>query len=89
VEKIVEEGRQRAMDVGVLTAGRAIGPKQLGAAIQAVGFVRVPALAGFGLDGAAHHCTRYRVSDRIQIRHPIPPWLHIRRRLDAMLAAGR
>ncbi|MEU4418775.1 hypothetical protein AB0F74_36845, partial [Nocardia salmonicida] len=59
------------MNVRSLPAGVAVIARKFRATIQAVIFAGVPIGARFRFDSACKHCTRRRVPDRFEIRHPI------------------
>jgi hypothetical protein len=76
MKQVVEKGRQRAVDMSVLTAGMAEIARQGGSAVQAVALMRVPVrtdLARLGLDRAPDHRARNDLADCFEFTHQLPP----------------
>lgn len=72
--EIVKEGAERPMNMRMLPAAVAMGADQGRAAVQAVGFVRVPVtFAGCGFDRPTQHPASYRVSYSFDFSHHEPP----------------
>jgi hypothetical protein len=75
VEEVVEERRQSAMDVRMLAAGMAEVADQLGTAVKAFRFLRVPvrAFAGLGFYRSADNAAADRIADCLEFAdHALP-----------------
>ena len=73
VQQVMPERMQCPVNVRSLPAGVAVIARKFRATIQAVIFAGVPIGARFRFDSTCKHCTRRRVPDRFEIRHPISP----------------
>src|SRR4029078_320576 len=75
VEEVVEDRRQSAMDVRMLAAGMAEAADQLGAAVKAFCFLRVPLrrLSGLGCYRSADNAASDRIADCLKFAdHALP-----------------
>jgi hypothetical protein len=76
------------MDMGSLSASVTELAGEIGAAVEAVLLVRVAVGRGPGpgLDGPGDHGARRSITDRFEIRHPLPPRADIMPRDKRVLA---
>ena len=77
MKEVMEEGRQGAVDVRLLAAVLTVRAGERGAAVEAIGLLRVAVsrLAGLWLDRPSEHSARHRFPDRLEFRH----WSPLRR----------